>query len=100
VLDNVSFTNEATNNVRTTILDVKQEFISDACDANMNKVNSFVDVSNKGLVYKMKFVLEMNVHEPNKLFLDRIKSIQMLILRMTFLKDIMLMYSQRKWIHI
>jgi len=76
VPNNVSLINEFANNVRSTMLDVEQEFIIDACDANMHKINSFVDVPNKRLVYKMKVISKINVHEPNKLHLDRLRRIQ------------------------
>lgn len=76
VLDNVSLINEVADNVRFTILDVKQEFISDVCDANVNKINSFVDVPNKGLVYKMRVISQMNIYVPNKLPFYRLKCIE------------------------
>lgn len=49
MLNNVFLINEFINNVRSTMLDVKKEFISDVCDGNVKKINSFVDVLSKGL---------------------------------------------------
>ncbi len=68
--------------IRTFILDIEQQDEVEGCILNSfnvvkipktTKVLLIVDVPKKGLVFKMRLIIELNAHPPSKLPLDRLR---------------------------
>jgi hypothetical protein len=70
--------NEVDVLVRTSALDVEQQIAiaSNVIDEETCKISPTIDVSGKGLVFKMRLIAELNTHSPSKLPIDRLRRVQ------------------------
>jgi len=71
--------------IRTSILDVEQQYEVEGCISKSfnvveileaTKVLLIVDVPRKGLVFKMRLIIELNTHPSLKLPLDKLRRMQ------------------------